>query len=454
MRKFRIECGVAAPSAPDAIAMNVHGTGKNVNLRIDCISRSMLANVPDLLLDLLEIAAYVYCADQRLHRGSAKLTNFGENWRRDLHFAIPVRDPAPWQQHEVQRLLEDTLGFLSDDSYSFEFHEATRPFQPRDVYFQDLIDASSDYDAVAMFSGGLDSFAGAVQDIVLRGRSLCLVGHSSATKVASIQQQLVDELKARGLGRRVTYIPVWVTNENVKPNDHSQRTRSFLFACLGVVIAHMSGKDRFIQVVSCNTHNLCALINTIALVDGEDNLEEGKFLCIRRSNDISQVKGFVPSPEVGKHGDPVFGTHHARDAYHLFRTRNLELNLWSSALKVNTQYMHCIHFSLKLKRAVTRDEIVGRIKADDRMSMTKKQSACEVFSFGRDHGYFGRILNQTVIAETSLEVRKGHEVVGFCFTPQDGNSLLSSFSAAGWFLDPTKYEERTQCLKPYFFSEV
>jgi hypothetical protein len=39
--------------------MNVHGTGKNVNLRIDCISRSMLANVPDLLLDLLEIAAYV-----------------------------------------------------------------------------------------------------------------------------------------------------------------------------------------------------------------------------------------------------------------------------------------------------------------------------------------------------------------------------------------------------------
>jgi glyceraldehyde-3-phosphate dehydrogenase (NAD(P)) len=215
-----------------------------------------------------------------------------------------------------------------------------------------------------------------------------------------------------------------------------------------------SGKDRFIQVVSCNTHNLCALINTIALVDGEDNLEEGKFLCIRRSNDISQVKGFVPSPEVGKHGDPVFGTHHARDAYHLFRTRNLELNLWSSALKVNTQYMHCIHFSLKLKRAVTRDEIVGRIKADDRMSMTKKQSACEVFSFGRDHGYFGRILNQTVIAETSLEVRKGHEVVGFCFTPQDGNSLLSSFSAAGWFLDPTKYEERTQCLKPYFFSEV
>lgn len=214
------------------------------------------------------------------------------------------------------------------------------------------------------------------------------------------------------------------------------------------------GNDRFIQVVSCNTHNLCALINTVALADGDDNLEEARFLCIRRANDISQVKGFVPSPEVGKHGDPVFGTHHARDAYHLFRTKGLELNLWSSALKLNTQYMHCIYFTLKLKRAVTKDEVINRFKADSRISLTKKQAACEVFSFGRDHGYFGRILNQTVIVEPSVEVRKGHEVVGFCFTPQDGNSLLSSFSAATWLLDPKTYVERTECLREFFFSEV
>jgi len=215
-----------------------------------------------------------------------------------------------------------------------------------------------------------------------------------------------------------------------------------------------TGKDRFIQVVSCNTHNLCALINTVALVDGDDNLEEGRFLCIRRANDISQVSGFVPSPDVGKHGDPVFGTHHARDAYHLFRTKGLELNLWSSALKANTQYMHCIYFTLKLKRAISKEEVLERFRADTRIALTQKQAACEVFSFGRDHGYFGRILNQTVIVEPCLEVRKGHEVVGFCFTPQDGNSLLSSFSAATWFLDPETYTERTECLRQYFFSEV
>ncbi len=97
----------------------------------------------------------------------------------------------------------------------------------------------------------------------------------------------------------------------------------------------------------------------------------------------------------------------------MFRTRGLELTLWSSAIKVNTQYMHCIYFTLKLKRAASRDEILARLRADERISLTKKQAAGEVFSFGRDHGYFGRILNQTVIVEPALEVRKGHEVIGF-----------------------------------------
>ncbi len=215
-----------------------------------------------------------------------------------------------------------------------------------------------------------------------------------------------------------------------------------------------AGKDKFIHIVSCNTHNLCALINTIALSEGEDNLEEARFLCIRRANDISQVKGFVPSPDVGTHKDPVFGTHHARDAYHVFRTLGLELNLWSSALKLNTQYMHCIYFTLRLKRAISRDEAIEKFRNDPHIALTKKQSACEVFSFGRDHGYFGRLLNQTVVVESSVEVRKGHEVIGFCFTPQDGNSLLSSFSAALWLLDPNDYIDRAQCLMPYFFSEV
>jgi len=48
----------------------------------------------------------------------------------------------------------------------------------------------------------------------------------------------------------------------------------------------------------------------------------------------------------------------------------------------------------------------------------------------------------------------GKDIYGFCFTPQDGNSLLSSVASALWLLDPDKYEDSIQVLKPYFFDEV
>jgi len=245
VKRFSVECGVSQPSGADAIAMDVHGAAKNVNLRIDYISRTMLGNVPDLLIDLLEVAAYVYCADQRLVRGSDKLTNFGENWRRSLCFSIPVRQLELWQHPDLHEGLADTLGFLSDDSYEFHFRKAEKPVQPKEVYFPNLIEASTEHDDVALFSGGIDSFAGAVNDIVTFGKSVTLVGHYSSTKVRAVQENLIEGLKQRGFDRRLTYIPVWVSNENVRAREFTQRTRSFLFACLGLVVARMSGKDRF-----------------------------------------------------------------------------------------------------------------------------------------------------------------------------------------------------------------
>ncbi|MBI2089918.1 MAG: hypothetical protein HYT78_14470, partial [Deltaproteobacteria bacterium] len=127
---------------------------------------------------------------------------------------------------------------------------------------------------------------------------------------------------------------------------------------------------------------------------------------------------------------------------------------YSSALKLNTQYMHAIHFDLSLKRSITMEEIVRRLKTNGRVALTNKKSSASVFSFGRDHGIFGRILNQTVIVTQSLALKGDREVVGMCFTPQDGNSLLSSIAATLWFLDSDSYEERLEPLKPYFFKEI
>ncbi len=214
-------------------------------------------------------------------------------------------------------------------------------------------------------------------------------------------------------------------------------------------------EDRFLQIVSCNTHNISVLVKTLAMdPDGTNHLTDGRFLCVRRSNDISQDAGFAPSPTVEPHKDPRFGTHHARDAHGLFETLGYDLNLFSSAMKLNTQYMHSIHFSLTLDREMTLDEVKDRLTENKKVAVTYKRSANSVFSFGRDHGYYGRILSQTVVALDTLAVRNGNEVVGFCFTPQDGNPLLSTVAATLWYLDDSTVDARMDVLRPYLFNEV
>ncbi|MEZ4271636.1 MAG: hypothetical protein R3C68_09455 [Myxococcota bacterium] len=217
----------------------------------------------------------------------------------------------------------------------------------------------------------------------------------------------------------------------------------------------LQANDQFVQVVSCNTHNLSVLLKTL----GDDGtgriaIEEGRFVCLRRANDISQDGSFIPAPQVGTHSDERFGTHHARDAYHLFKTLGLDLNLFSSAVKLNTQYMHALHFAIRVKGKLTRDEVISRMRENPRVALTDKISANTIFSFGREHGHYGRILSEAVLCVPTLTVRDQREVVGFCFTPQDGNSLLSSCAATLWFLDAKSMPERLNALKPYLFQEV
>lgn len=259
---------------------------------------------------------------------------------------------------------------------------------------------------------------------------------------------------------------VGIDNKNSYYRKYADRVRGFIAQGsefgFGTMYARgindsvlVPGKDQFIQVVSCNTHNLAALLHSIGS-DGQGGyaIDEASFVCLRRANDISQNSEFVPAPQVGSHGDARFGTHHARDAFHLFKTLGHELRLFSSAIKLNTQYMHAVHFSIRLTEDITKEQVLMRLRENTRVALTDKTSANEIFSFGREHGHYGRILSQTVMSVPTLTVRDGREVVGFCFTPQDGNSLLSSIAATLWFLDKDTADQRIDCLRPYLFQEV
>ena len=123
-------------------------------------------------------------------------------------------------------------------------------------------------------------------------------------------------------------------------------------------------------------------------------------------------------------------------------------------MKVNSQYMHILRFKISLNEPIHIDDLKSKLIENPLIALTTKDMTSSVFSFVRDHGHYGRILNQTVIVEQSLSINHGNEVIGFCFTPQDGNSILSSISATEWFLYPHSYEDKIQCLSNLFFNNI
>jgi hypothetical protein len=227
------------------IELNLHGTSANVRLEIEDISRRLLANISDVHADLLEIASYVYAADGAIARGGKTDPQLGARWRRKLRFVIPVRQPNLWSSDPVLDALVETMGFLSDDDYRFKFCPLeTPPAVERYFPLSGAKDVRFTPDEVILFSGGLDSFAGTVEELVAFGKKVALVSHRSATKIVGAQNYLIQQLRNRFGADRILHVPVWANLKGALAIEPTHRTRSFLFAALGAVTAQMLDRER------------------------------------------------------------------------------------------------------------------------------------------------------------------------------------------------------------------
>ena len=205
-------------------------------------------------------------------------------------------------------------------------------------------------------------------------------------------------------------------------------------------------------IASCNTHNIASIVKSFAL-DSNRNLLDGRFVCLRRANDVSQNDSFSPSPTITKHDNQEFGTHHARDVYELFKQEGIELNLFSSAIKLPTQYMHTLWFNLAFDDSLDLSDVKSDLKNSEYLMSTEKLSSNKVFSFGRDHGYHGRLLSHGIIAIDSLHVKENN-LTGYCFTPQDGNALLSSVAASVNYFYEDSWKEKMEIFNQYLFKQI
>lgn len=226
------------------LRLRLSGTeGKgNITLRIEDIHSRMFRSVPSQFHDLLEIATYVYSADQAIKRGADDVDNFGDAWRRDLHFVIPVRNVDFWQAPEVLGLLRSTLGFLSDDNYHFDFValEQDHPIQEY-LEFNDTQTIYGMPEQVVMFSGGLDSLAGAIEEVLTQKRRVMLVTHKSTPKLNNRHRHLENLLASKAGDNKPSHISVRVHKTKGLNREYTQRSRSFLYVSIGATIAKMLG---------------------------------------------------------------------------------------------------------------------------------------------------------------------------------------------------------------------
>lgn len=215
----------------------------NVNLRIADITRRLTTKIPDIELDLLDIAAYVYSADQATTRGGMKEINYSV-WYRDFRFEIAVRQPDFWKLPAVRDELSRTLNELSGDTFEFVFSRLKDPPSVED-YFDFGADTGVKVDAVMLFSGGLDSFGGAVEEVLVRNRKVALVSHRPNSKIDARQRALVGDITSRlpDPATAPIHVPILVNKAKDLGSDYTQRTRSFLYATLAAVVARLFGCD-------------------------------------------------------------------------------------------------------------------------------------------------------------------------------------------------------------------
>jgi len=182
--------------------------------------------------DLLVVAAAVYCADTRINRASESQ----DSWTREVDIYVPVREVPLW--NSAKPLLCKTLQFLTGDKWRFMFRPRPRGFSQ--IVNRAGLNVQELPSSACLFSGGLDSFIGAI-DLFEAGETPLLVSHSWVPNVSGHQsdctaalQRQYGRARVRRLESRIGFHKSIIADTDL---EDTERSRSFLFFSLAAFAA-------------------------------------------------------------------------------------------------------------------------------------------------------------------------------------------------------------------------
>lgn len=180
-----------------------------------------LGPVPTQAIDLVRIAGGAYLVDRLSGRPSA--------FTRRLHLTVEVADPEPWEGETIDQLAQ-LLFWLTGDTWELQLvQDPTTPDDP-------IAGPSDGADSVALLSGGLDSYLGALHLLVTLDEEPLFVGHYDTATAVRRAQNTVHSWLQEAHTPPPSYTQIEFTQVADK-KESSSRSRSLLFLALGTAVA-------------------------------------------------------------------------------------------------------------------------------------------------------------------------------------------------------------------------
>jgi glyceraldehyde-3-phosphate dehydrogenase type II len=216
-------------------------------------------------------------------------------------------------------------------------------------------------------------------------------------------------------------------NKNIQGVSAQGSEKGFGTSYMSGVNDNLIRGEKFVHVVSCNTHGTAAILSTLAGKKLE-NLEWADCVVVRRSEDLGNHERLVSANVVARHLDSQIGTHHAIDVTDMYKTIGVSCKLTSSDITTPSQLMHAVRFHLSLKSKIDKNEIKKLIAANPYIATTKKFDSNIIFEQGRRYGFNGRIFSHAIVVSENLLISE-NSIKGWAFVAQEGNSIISTLHA-------------------------